>query len=283
MNLICVVTGATSGIGKAVALRLAQTGSILILLGRNSTKGKNVTNQLIKKTRNDRIVFYKVDLSLMNEIRRVSEKIESNYEKIDILINNAGARFLNHSLTSEGIEQTLALNHLSYFYLTNLLLNKIKCSESARIINVSSAAHFSGNGVINNLTEATSYNGKLQYANSKLANILFTYELAQRLKDTNIACNAVDPGGVATNFAKNNGLLHFLKHRIFYLYRGKLISPGKAAEPIFYLATSSEFEGTSGKYFKNCVEINSSPISQDLIKSKELWEMSEKLISKIAG
>lgn len=276
-NKICVITGATSGIGKATAFKFAELGFSLILLSRNIKKGKIVVEHIKKKTNNEKIEFYKVDLSLMNEVKEVSEKIKLHYDQIDILINNAGARFLNHFITQEGLEQTLALNHLSHFLLTNLLIDKLKCSKSARIINISSHAHYSANKIIENITVRGEYDGRVQYVNSKLANILFTYELAEKFIKTNITVNAIDPGGVATNFARNNGLISWLKHRFYYLINGKLLTPQQASETIIYLATSPDVDGISGKYFKDKKEIKSSSISYDQNMAKKLWEISEEL------
>lgn len=279
-NKICLVTGATSGIGKATALKLAEMGASLILISRNANKGKIVCEQIKKETNNDNIAFYKLDLSLMKEVKETAQKIHSDFDHIDVLINNAGARFLDHIVTKEGIEQTLALNHLSHFLLTNLLLDRLKESSSARIINISSGTHSSGNGVIENITNSSEYDGRKQYANSKLANILFTYELAGRLENANIAVNAVDPGGVATNFARNNGLISWLRHRIYYLTKGTLLTPKQGCETVVYLATSPEVEGVTGKYFTNKKEVKSSSISYESNIAKKLWEMSEEITSR---
>jgi NAD(P)-dependent dehydrogenase (short-subunit alcohol dehydrogenase family) len=282
-NKICLITGATSGIGKAAALKLAELGTSLILIGRNANRGKIVCNQIKKETNNKKTKFYKLDLSLIKEVSDSAKKIISDYEHIDILINNAGARFLDHSITKEGIEQTLALNHLSHFLLTNLLIDKLKRSASARIINISSGVHFSGDGIIENITNPNEYNGRKQYANSKLATVLFTSELADRLKNFNITAIAMDPGGVATNFARNNGLINWLKHRIYYLMKGKLLTPEQGAETIIYLAASPDVERMTGKYFKDKKEIKSSSISYDLNMAKRLWEASEKIIVQQLG
>jgi NAD(P)-dependent dehydrogenase (short-subunit alcohol dehydrogenase family) len=278
-NKICLITGATSGIGKATALKIAELGASLILIGRNANKGKIVCDQIKKKTNNGKIIFYKLDLSLMKEVKETAQKIKSDYDHINILINNAGARFLNHFVTKEGIEQTLAVNHLSHFLLTNILLGKLKksSSSSARIINISSGVHLSGDGMIENITNRNEYDGRKQYANSKLANVLFTYELADRLDKVNITVNAVDPGGVATNFARNNGLISWLKHRVYYLTKGNLLTPEQGSETVMYLATSPEVEGVTGKYFKDKTETKSSSISYDLNLAKKLWEASEKI------
>lgn len=280
---ICLITGATSGIGKASAYKFAELRASVILLGRNFNKGRMTIDQIKKKTKNEKLKFYEVDLSLMEDIKRVSEKIKSDYNHIDVLVNNAGARFLVHNITKEGIEYTLALNHLSYFLLTNLLIDLLKNSGSARIINVSSGVHFNGKGIIENIIEKEKYDGKRQYANSKLANILFSYELANKLKATNITVNTLDPGGVATNFARNNGMVNWIKHRLYYLLKGKLLSPSQGAETIIYLADSPEVEGVSGKYFKEKKQIKSSIISYDSTISKELWELSERLSIKFSN
>jgi len=279
---ICLITGATSGIGKATALKLAELGASLILISRNANKGKKVCDQIKKETSNEKIRFYKLDLSLMKEVKESARQIKSDYDHIDILINNAGARFLDHFVTKEGIEQTLAVNHLSHFLLTNLLVDTLKKSPSgARIINVASGVHFSGDGVIENITDPKEYDGRKQYSNSKLANVLFTYELADRLKNANITVNAVDPGGVATNFARNNGLINWLKHRIYYLTKGNLLTPEQGSETIIYLATSPDVEGITGKYFNDKKEIKSSSISYDLNVAQKLWEASEEIILQI--
>jgi NAD(P)-dependent dehydrogenase (short-subunit alcohol dehydrogenase family) len=281
-NKICLITGATSGIGKAAALKLAELGASLILIGRSANKGKIVCDQIKKETNNNKIKFYKLDLSLMKEVRESAKKIKSDYDHLDILVNNAGARFLDHFVTKEGIEETLAVNHLSHFLLTNLLVDELKKSSStARIINIASGVHFSGDGVVENITVPKEYDGRKQYANSKLANVLFTYELAERLKNVNITVNAVDPGGAATNFARNNGLVNWLKHRIYYLAKGELLTPEQGSETIIYLATSPDVEGTTGKYFSDKKEIESSSISYDLNVSQKLWEASEKIILQI--
>ncbi len=282
-NKICLITGATSGIGKAAALKLAESGASLILIGRNANRGKIVCDQIKKETKNKKIKFYKLDLSLMKEVKESAKIIKSDYEHIDILINNAGARFLDHFVTKEGIEQTLAVNHLSHFLLTNLLITKLKKSASARIINISSGVHFSGDGIIENITDPNEYDGRKQYANSKLANVLFTYELSDRLKNVNITVNAMDPGGVATNFARNNGLITWLKHRIYYLLKGSLLTPEQGAETSVYLATSPNVEGMTGKYFNDKKEIKSASISYDLNMAKRLWEASERIIVRQVG
>ncbi|HVO66928.1 MAG TPA: SDR family NAD(P)-dependent oxidoreductase [Syntrophales bacterium] len=282
-NKICLITGATSGIGKAAALKLAKLGASLVLIGRNADKGRIICDQIKKETNNKKIEFYKLDLSLMKEVSKSAKRIKSDYEHIDILINNAGARFLDHIISKEGIEQTLAVNHLSHFLLTNLLINTLKKSSAATIVNISSGVHYSGNGIIENITNRNEYDGRRQYANSKLANVLFTYELADRLKNIKVTANAVDPGGVATNFARNNGLINWLKHRIYYLMKGNLLTPEQGAETIIYLATSPSVEGITGKYFKDKKAIKSSSISYDLNMARKLWEASEKIIVQQLG
>jgi len=276
---ICLITGATSGIGKAAALALAKRNYELILIGRNNKKAKKVRYDIKKKTGNNHVNYFVCDLSLLQDVRSTADKIKNDYDRIDVLINNAGAKFLRHQLTKERIELTFATNHLGHFMLTLSLIDLLKRSQSARIINVSSGAHYAGNGVIENILTAHNYDGRKQYSNSKLANVIFTYALADKLKGRGIVANAVDPGGVATNFARNNGLWHWVKHRIYYLRKRQLLTPEEGAETLVFLASSDDVIGITGKYFVEMKEKRSSDISYDKALQNEIWELSVKLSS----
>ncbi len=271
---ICLITGATSGIGKAAALALAKKNYELILIGRNEEKAKKVCYDIKKKTGNDNMNYFVCDLSLLQDVRSTVDKIKNDYDRIDVLINNAGAKFLQHQLTKEGIELTFATNHLGHFMLTISLIDLMKRSQSARIINVSSGAHYAGNGAIENILTAHKYDGRRQYSNSKLANVLFTYSLADKLKARGIVANAVDPGGVATNFARNNGLWHWLKHRIYYLKKRQLLTPNQGAETLVFLSSADDVIGITGKYFNEMKEKRSSDISYDKVLQDKIWELS---------
>ncbi|MGA2362128.1 MAG: SDR family oxidoreductase [Candidatus Aminicenantales bacterium] len=274
---ICLITGATSGIGKAAALGLAKKNYRLILVGRNGTKAARVCEEVKQKSRNGNVGYDVCDLSVLRDARGLAARIKKDHPRIDVLINNAGARFLQHELTEEGIEMTLATNHLGHFVLTLSLIDTLKRSERARIINVSSGAHEAATGVIENVLSAKDYDGRKQYSNSKLANVQFTYTLAGMLKNTKITVNAVDPGGVATNFARNNGLAYWLKHRLYYLMKRQLLTPAEGAETIVYLASSDDVEGISGTFFKDMKEKKSSDMSHDRALQDKLWALSSGL------
>ena len=274
---ICLITGATSGIGKAAALALAKKDFELILIGRNEEKTVRVCEEVKRISRNGIVGGYVCDLSVLRDVRVLTAGIKEDHTRIDVLVNNAGARFLRHQLTKEGVEMTLATNHLGHYVLTLSLIDIMKDSEQARIVNVSSGAHYSGTGVIENIPSAKDYDGRKQYANSKLANVLFTYALAEKLKGTGIAVNAVEPGGVATNFARNNGLKHWLSHRIYYWSKRQLLTPAQGAETVVYLASSDDVEGVTGKYFMNKAEKKSSVISHDKAIQDKLWALGVEL------
>ena len=274
---ICLITGATSGIGKATALALAKEDYGLILIGRNEVKTARVCEEIRRASQNENVSRHVCDLAVLRDVRALAVRLKDDFGRIDVLVNNAGARILRHRLTEEGIELTLATNHLGHFVLTLSLVDALERSERPRIINVSSGAHYAGTGVIENVRSAADYDGKKQYANSKLANVLFTFALADRLKRKGIAVNAVDPGGVATNFARNNGLVPWLKHRLYYLKKGRLLTPSRGAETIVYLASSDDAIGITGKYFQDKKEKEPSDLSMDKAIQEKLWASSVQL------
>ncbi len=215
-----MVTGATSGIGAATALALAKQGATAIVVGRSQIKCEKTVSKIKANTGNPLIDYLLADLSSQKDIRQLSEQVKSRHNRLDVLINNAGAKFVSRMETVDGCEMFFALNHLAYFLLTNLLLDLLKESE-ARIINVSSGAHGGCPGIsFDDLQGEKGYIGKQAYAQSKLANILFTYELSMRLEGTGVSVNALHPGGVATNFCRNNGWVSWLKHITAIYWRG---------------------------------------------------------------
>lgn len=275
MNIkTCLITGATSGIGKATASALADAGYSLILTGRNVKKGTSVIRHLKSKFKTQNFEFIKADLSSIKDVNQLAESVKSKYEHIDILINNAGARFNEFRQSEDGIELTFATNHIGHFLLTLLLLDLIQKSPSGRIINVSSSAHSSSSTDFSRINDSDSYDRRKAYSDSKLANLLFTYALADRLKASGITVNAVNPGGVLTNLGKNNGYFAWSKHIIYHLLKGELQFPARAVETIKYLADSSEVSGITGKYFYKKKEIKSSSHSYNNEIAGKLWDLS---------
>ncbi len=268
---ICMITGATSGIGRETAIALAGLNYSIILVGRNENKCQITRKHIIQRTGNQQIDFLTADFADLSQIRNLANEFIKKYPKLDILINNAGVYLMTRFVSVDGYEKTFAVNHLAHFLLTNLLLEKLKTSPAARIINVSSMAHDKRNINFDDLSSEKNYNGLYAYSRSKLANILFTYELARLLKDTNITVNAFHPGFVATNFGKNNGLVRFILRRM--IKRGAL-SPAEGADTGIYLATLQEVKQVSGKYFVNKKAVNSSIESYDENLAKELWNKS---------
>lgn len=275
---VAVITGATSGIGRAVAFQLSRNHLRLVLISRNESKGKAVVEKIQQIHGTDSAAYIKADLANFDEVRRVANRIKTRYPKVDILINNAGARFNTFNTNPDGIELTFATNHLGHFILTDSLLEALKWSPAGCIINVSSDAHRGYSAEFDDVPNSYTYDRKAAYGRSKLANLMFTYELARRLSDTNITVNAMHPGGVATNLGKNNGIISWAKHYIYYLLKWQLIMPAKAAETITYLAVSDSVKGVTGKYFHNMQQIQSSKISYDENAAKKLWDLSDRLV-----
>jgi NAD(P)-dependent dehydrogenase (short-subunit alcohol dehydrogenase family) len=275
---ICLVTGATNGIGKATAQALAQLGATVVIVGRDTQKAAQVTEEIRTATDNKNVDWLLADLSSLQDIRRLAAEFKSKYSQLHVLLNNAGGTFTTRQLSVDGIEMTFALNHLAYFLLTNLLLDTIKSSTPARIINVSSDAHSGGKIDFDNLQGERSYSGFGPYGNSKLANILFTTELACRLEGTGVTVNALHPGLTSTGFGKNNpGFLMKIMGVVIPLI-GR--SPEKGAETSIYLASSPEVESITGKYFVDCKVTQPSPQAADSATAKKLWEVSAEMVHR---
>lgn len=272
---LCLVTGANAGIGLETALGLAKLGATIVMLCRDQQRGESAQQYIKQNSGNDRVDLMLCDLASQNSIRKFADVFKSRYQKLDILVNNAGVVLRQRSLTQDGLESTFAINHLGYFLLTRLLLDLLKKSAPSRIVNVSSAAHLYAKLAINSWPTANNYSAFGAYANSKLANVLFTYELARRLDGTGVTVNCLHPGGVGTNLFR--GLPKFLQTAI------KLIasSPEKGAKTSVYLASSPEVEGITGKYFARRKQRESSAASHDIEAAKSLWTLSEELTGLI--
>ena len=276
---ICLVTGATAGIGLVAARALAEQGATVIGVGRNREKNAAAVAQIKQQTGNPDIEYLLADLSVQKDVRALAEQIKRKYARLHVLVNNAGALFLKRQQSADGIEMTFALNHLNYFLLTNLLLEPLKASaqaqSSARIINVSSRAHVRVAGLnSDDLQNQQGYTGFQAYGQSKLANVLFTYELARRLEGTGVTVNALHPGFVATRFATNNGWLTRLVRPVLDLFA---LSAEEGAQTILYLATSPEVEGVTGRYFVESKAVPSSPASHDAAAARRLWDISAEM------
>lgn len=270
----CVVTGANSGIGKFTATGLANLGAKVVMVCRDEERGRSAREEVISATGNESIDLLIADLSSNRSIRQLADTVLSKYEQLHVLVNNAGAYLGKRTLTEDGLETTFALNHLGYFLLTNLLLDLLKSSAPARIVSVASGAHKGSRINFDDLMGESSYAGFRAYGQSKLANVMFTYELARRLRGTYVTANCLHPGVVATNFGrKDRGLLGFL-FRTFSLFMRK---PAKGAETAVYLASSAEVEGVTGRYFVDKKDVRSSGPSYDESTASRLWQVSEEL------
>ena len=275
MSKVIVITGATSGIGRAVALRLAREGGNLMLVGRNVRRGSEIA-QRIQQTTPSAARFLRADLSTKKDVERLATAIQHEFGHVDILINNAGARFDTYGETEEGIERTFATNHLGHFLLTNLLLEHLKQAPAARIITVTSSAHAAAKQDGRWSYAKHEYDRRQAYAKSKLANILFAFELSRRLTETEIASNAVDPGVTATRFALNNGLTAWTKHLVSHAITGSLQSASSAADTVVYVATCDELAGVSGFLFRQRQVVAAAAVWGRSL-STNLWNESAEL------
>ncbi len=275
---VCVVTGANSGIGKATAMGLAQMGATVVIVCRDQAKGEGAQHEIKEKSGNDGIDLMLTDLTSQASIRQLAENIQQRYQQVHVLINNAGGVNLTRRETSDGLEATFAVNYLAPFLLTNLLLDKLKASSPARIVNVSSESHQSGYIKMDDLELEKGYRLMRAYGQSKLALVLFTYELARRLQGAGVTANCLHPGFVATNIGQN-GVGSVGRSIVKLIFSRLGISPEEGAKTSIYLASSPEIEGITGKYFIKSIPVRSAPISYDETLQRQLWEVSAKLVN----
>jgi NAD(P)-dependent dehydrogenase (short-subunit alcohol dehydrogenase family) len=269
-----VITGGTSGIGEFAAEALAKIGARIILVARSKSRAKATLTRLRENGPNVNHSVYFADLARLAEMKRVAAEIAMREPPIDVLINNAGALFGTRRLTDNDFEYTFALNHMSYFVVTNGLRERVLASGAGRIINTASAAHQGATLNFDDLQSAKSYRAMRAYSSSKLCNILFTRELARRLHGTHVTANCLHPGFVATRFADESG---GLVSRMAWLAKFFAITPAEGAQTIIYLASSPEVANVSGKYYYKCHPTTPSVSALDDRAASELWQRSAAL------
>ncbi len=266
-----VITGGTSGIGEVAAKALAEMGARIVLIARNKSRAEATLARLRRSDPSVAHSVYLADLTRLAEMKRVAAEIAKREPPIDILINNAGALFATRRLTDDGLEYTFALNHMSYFVVTEGLRERLLASGAARIINTASAAHQGATLDFDDLQSAKGFRAMRVYGRSKLCNILFTRQLARSLQGSRVTANCLHPGFVATRFADESG---GLISRIVWLAKSFAISPAQGAQTIIYLASSPDVTNVSGKYFFKCRPTTPSAPALDDRAALALWERS---------
>ena len=269
-----VLTGATSGIGRATALELADEGARLILVGRTPERCEETLAEIRRRTGRDDAVMLRADLSSLKEVRRLADEVLASADRVHVLLNNAGVTLHRRQLTVDGLEGTFATNHLAYFLLTGLLLPRLRESAPARIVNVASDAHRFGRLDLNDLQNEQRYRALRVYAQSKTANLLFTQELARRIAGSGVSANALHPGGIRSNLGRSEGKALEAVRKLVGLF---LKSPEEGARTSLYLACSPEVEGVSGRYYAKCRERTPAAHARDPELARRLWERSEAL------
>ena len=271
---VCVVTGASSGIGRATAHALGRMGATLGLVCRDRARGDALVAEVRAGSGHDRVALFVADLASQEAVRGLAEALLAAYPRLHVLVNNAGVVNLRYSETVDGIETVFAVNHLAPFLLTHLLLGRLADGGSARIVNVASDVHRWGRIDFDDLGRRRRYRGMAVYAQSKLANVLFTYELARRLDGAAVTVNCLHPGAVATGLGHNNGRLARLLARALRPFFRTAV---EGAATSVYLASAPAVERVSGRYFVDCREARSSPPSYDQGLARRLWEVSARM------
>jgi retinol dehydrogenase 12 len=274
-NKVCVITGATDGIGKEAAYALALQGAKLLIQGRDPDKGARAVAELKSRSHNTAIEFLQADFGSLAEVRQLAAAVLERAPRIDVLINNAGGMFVNRTVSKEGYELTLAVNHLAPFLLTHLLLNSLKSGSQPRIVTTASHAHRGATLDFDDLQATRQYSAMGAYGRSKLANILFTRTLAKRLAGTPVTATCLHPGFVRTSIARDLGAI---PKTLFRLLSWFIRSPQKGAQTLVYLSSSAEVQGASGGYYFDCKLTQPSPAAQDDRVAEQLWQQSAKLV-----
>ncbi|MEZ4265485.1 MAG: SDR family oxidoreductase [Myxococcota bacterium] len=274
----CVITGANSGIGKATAVELARRGAHVVMVCRSPERGAAAQAEIRRDSRSERVDLLTADLGRLSTVRAVAAEIGQRYERLDVLINNAGVYLAKRELSPDGYEATLSSNHLGHFELTRRLESILKADGGARVVNVSSAGHMLGRMPFDDLQAERGYQGLLTYCNWKLGNVLFSNELARRWAGSGVTSNALHPGAVASGFAHNNKDWF---GGIVKLGRAFLISSAKGARTSVHLACAPEVEGVTGGYFQRSKASKASRRARNEADARRLWAVSEELADRI--
>ena len=277
---VCLVTGATSGIGREAALALARTGANVLLVARDPARGEATLAEVRAASPDGAGELFLADLASQAAVRRLATEVRVRHPALHVLVNNAGGIWYRREVTVDGFERTFATNHLAYFLLTNLLLEPLRAEAPARVVNVASDAHFRTTLDFADLQGARRYDGWLAYKRSKLANLLFTAGLADRLAGSGVTANALHPGVVNTGISRKGSPLFRLGFRIAAPF---MLSPARGAETIVYLASSPDVSGVTGEYFEKCRPKEPSPAARDPHARHRLWELSADLTAIRSG
>lgn len=269
----CLVTGANSGIGFVIARELAMMGGRIVLVCRDGSKGKTALDRIRLETDSQSVELMIANLASLNSVRKLVTDFKLAHKNLHVLVNNAGLILGKRKVTLDGLEETFQVNYLSHFLLTYLMLDVLKASSPSRIVNISSSAHYNGRMNFEDLQQEKGYGAMKAYCQSKLAQVLFTRELSERLKESGVCVNSVHPGAVRTKWGDEAGALGIG----IRLARPFMASAEKGAQTPIYVATSPELEGVSGKYFSNKKIKEPSSESKSDEEAKKLWEISSSL------
>jgi len=271
-----LVTGGTGGIGKATAAGLAGLGAAVVIVGRDRRRSEAAAAEIRHESGSQSVDLLLADVSVQAEVRGLAEQILARHPRLDVLVNNVGGYWATHRITADGLEHTFAVNHLAPFLLTNLLLERLVHSAPARIVTVSSGAQAMGRIDFDDLQAERDYSGQRAYSQSKLANVLFTYELARRLQGTGVTATVLHPGVVRTNFGMDDPTR--LMRPLLRVVRPFMKPPARGARTSIYLASSPEVEGVTGQYFANSKPKRSAKRSYDAEAAARLWQVSAELV-----
>ena len=271
-----VITGGTSGIGKATAIGLAALGARVAIAGRDLVRAEAAATDIRGTTGNPNVAAFGADLSSQSDVRRLAAELLEAYPRIDVLINNVGGFWATRHITADGLERTFALNHLAAYLLTNLLLDRLKASAPARVVTVASNAQSLGKIDFDDLQGERTYSGQTAYNQSKLADVMFTYELARRLEGTGVTATVLHPGVVRTGFGAEDPSLIF--KLLVPLWRPFMKTPADGASTSIYLASSSKVEGVTGMYFADSRPLASNKAAYDEAAAARLWQVNAGLV-----